>query len=213
MGGGLQAGKLERTERNQRVDRGERADRAEELIDAAAGLLLERGLVDLSLRSMAASLGTSHRMLLYYFDSREALVAAALERLHGRVAAVLDEVLADAADPAPNAAPGSFAVTRRLLGYATSAEVAPFLRLQFEAWTRLVHEREVYSAFVDPDRLWRPRIETALRADRLEAEVRLAATLLLAAVYGMFVEQEASGEPLDEAFDLLWRLLAHAAEG
>jgi AcrR family transcriptional regulator len=40
------------------------------------GHALDTGIADLSLRQLAAAIGTSHRMLLYHFGSREGLLAA-----------------------------------------------------------------------------------------------------------------------------------------
>ena len=54
----------------------------EKLLDKAQTLLAERGrLSDLSLRRLAEHLGTSHRMLAYYFGSRDGLLAALLAEL------------------------------------------------------------------------------------------------------------------------------------
>ena len=51
-------------------------DRREELVAAATVWVLEHGLSGLSLRPLAKALGTSDRMLMYYFGSRDGLVAA-----------------------------------------------------------------------------------------------------------------------------------------
>ncbi len=50
--------------------------RREELVAAATVWVLEHGLSGLSLRPLAKALGTSDRMLMYYFGSRDGLVAA-----------------------------------------------------------------------------------------------------------------------------------------
>src|SRR6478609_3812454 len=52
--------------------------RRDEVAQAATDYVLEHGLVGLSLRPLAAALGTSDRMLLYHFDSKDDLVAAVL---------------------------------------------------------------------------------------------------------------------------------------
>ena len=62
--------------------------RRDEVAQAATDYVLEHGLVGLSLRPLAAELGTSDRMLLYHFASKDDLVAtraAGLQRpLGGR---------------------------------------------------------------------------------------------------------------------------------
>ncbi|HJW69176.1 MAG TPA: hypothetical protein VJ829_07460 [Candidatus Binatia bacterium] len=53
--------------------------RKAELLDALVRYLLRRGVSDLSLRPAAAMFGTTARMLIYYFGSRERLLFAAME--------------------------------------------------------------------------------------------------------------------------------------
>ena len=53
------------------------------LLDAAIEYTAEHGISDLSLRSLAAALGTSHRMLIFHFGSKEGLwveIARTVER-------------------------------------------------------------------------------------------------------------------------------------
>lgn len=49
-----------------------------EILDAVVRYIAERGLADLSLRPLAAALGTSSRMLIYYFGTKEELLVQAL---------------------------------------------------------------------------------------------------------------------------------------
>ena len=53
-------------------------DRRAELLERIVDYILKHGLTDLTLRPLAAALGTSPRMLLYFFDSKERLVTEAL---------------------------------------------------------------------------------------------------------------------------------------
>ena len=46
------------------------------LLDQVVDHFVAEGMGDLSLRKIAAAIGTSHRMLLYHFGSREGLLAA-----------------------------------------------------------------------------------------------------------------------------------------
>ncbi len=45
----------------------------EQLLERALEFLTGRGMGDISLRELAAALGTSHRMLIYHFGSKEGL--------------------------------------------------------------------------------------------------------------------------------------------
>jgi AcrR family transcriptional regulator len=60
-----------------------------EWTEAATEYVLENGLIGLSLRPLAAELGTSDRMLLYHFTSKDDLVAAVLRASNDRATAHL----------------------------------------------------------------------------------------------------------------------------
>ena len=54
--------------------------RRDELLDRAYAYVLERGLADVSLRPLAAAIGSSPRVLLFLFGSKDGLVRALLAR-------------------------------------------------------------------------------------------------------------------------------------
>ena len=54
--------------------------RQEELLELAYRYVLEHGLADVSLRPLAAAIGSSPRVLLYLFESKDGLVRALLAR-------------------------------------------------------------------------------------------------------------------------------------
>jgi AcrR family transcriptional regulator len=68
--------------------------RRAELLDGVLGYIATSGLSDLTLRPLAESLGTSARMLIHYFGSKDQMLVAALERHRPRV----DEAFADIQD-------------------------------------------------------------------------------------------------------------------
>ncbi len=59
---------------------GSSSPRREELLDRAYRYALEHGLADLSLRPLAAAIGSSPRVLLFLFGSKDGLVRALLAR-------------------------------------------------------------------------------------------------------------------------------------
>lgn len=71
----------------------------EELLRRVVGWFAEHGVGDTSLRAVAADLGTSHRMLLYHFGSREGLLGAVVEEVERGERAVLEELLTAGHDP------------------------------------------------------------------------------------------------------------------
>lgn len=103
---------------------------------ASRDVLLQRVMEDVahlgiggrSLREIAEAVGSSHRMLLYHFGSREGLVAAVVEQ----VEAQQQGALALAAATAPAGAETDDIVLA-LWNQVSSEELRPFVRLFFEA--------------------------------------------------------------------------------
>jgi AcrR family transcriptional regulator len=58
---------------------GPQATGRDALLARAIGHFAEHGVGDTSLRALAESIGTSHRMLIYHFGSREGLLAAVVD--------------------------------------------------------------------------------------------------------------------------------------
>ena len=54
--------------------------RQEHLLEAAYRYVIDHGLADISLRPLAAAIGSSPRVLLYLYGSKEGLIRALLER-------------------------------------------------------------------------------------------------------------------------------------
>ncbi|TLU70652.1 TetR/AcrR family transcriptional regulator [Lichenicoccus roseus] len=105
----------------------ERAARRSELADALADIVLAEGLGDLGLRGVAAKLGTSDRMLIYYFETKEQLVLEMLDKVGTRLTAILV-----ANSDAPRVSPGQF--LSGVLALSTDPAIAPFMRL----WTEVI---------------------------------------------------------------------------
>jgi AcrR family transcriptional regulator len=73
----------------------------QELLDRAGEHIAQRGISDLSLRELAAAIGTSHRMLIHHFGSKEGLWVEVIRAVEARQRDALADLLPDpAADPA-----------------------------------------------------------------------------------------------------------------
>jgi AcrR family transcriptional regulator len=70
--------------------------RREELLSLAYDYVLERGLAGVSLRPLAAATGTSPRVLLYLFDSKDGLVRELLAKARHQHLALLTSTLSGA---------------------------------------------------------------------------------------------------------------------
>ncbi len=70
--------------------------RRDVLLDQVTDHVLEQGLIGLTLRPVAAAIGTSDRMLLYHFHSRDELVTAVVARAGERAVAAIEALPAKA---------------------------------------------------------------------------------------------------------------------
>ncbi|MFC4785468.1 TetR/AcrR family transcriptional regulator [Nocardioides sp. MAHUQ-72] len=65
-------------------------NRREDLLDQVTDHVLGHGLIGLTLRPVAAAIGTSDRMLIYHFESRDALVSEVVARATERAIAYVE---------------------------------------------------------------------------------------------------------------------------
>lgn len=166
----------------------------------ATDYVLEHGLAGLSLRPLAAALGTSTRMLLYDFGSKEQLISAILTEARHREAALLTEHAGKAQT--------RHELLRGIWSWISAPERRPFLRLFFETYLDAITHPETYSAegkAMVTD--WVNTFATALAPD---GDDPIAATLVIAAVRGLLLDQLATNDhdrvnaALDRFADLLY---------
>ena len=109
-------------------------ERRQELLDAVVEEFAVRGIGDRSLRDVAAAVGTSHRMLLHHFGSRNELLLAIVEEVERRQRALLPQLPAELAE----AIAAMWADLRR-------PELRPFERLFFECYSRGVQGEQPFA--------------------------------------------------------------------
>lgn len=155
---------------------------------AAADYVLEHGLAGLSLRPLAAAIGTSPRMLLYDFTSKEELIMAVLTEVRRRMAAMLaDYVRATGASGA--------SLVRAVWDWASSAERAPFMRLFFEVYVEAMTNPDAYSergrAMVTE---WLDQFGAALAGAPASGPDTTSATLAIAVLRGLLLDRFSTGD-------------------
>jgi AcrR family transcriptional regulator len=99
------------------------------LLDAVIDHFTTDGLADQSLRRIAEAIGSSHRMLLYHFGSKDGLLLEVVREVEARTQERLTRV-AETADLR------SDVVIRRMWSYLTDPELAGFERLFFALYGR-----------------------------------------------------------------------------
>jgi AcrR family transcriptional regulator len=169
----------------------------EELLEACVEHALTHGLPE-QLAPLVTATGTSARMLLYHFGTRDALLRAVLERARERQLAVFGDLL--------RARPGEPYVTTltRAWGAISGADGGPYLRMFGRSPDTPVHrrwpgfEQQATTDWLQPlaeglDTLGRPEL----------------ATLVLATIRGLLLDLAATGDRgrTDRAFHDLTELL------
>jgi AcrR family transcriptional regulator len=155
----------------------------ERLLAGAMGYVAEHGVGDLSLRGLAAALGTSHRMLIYHFGSREGLLIEVIRTVEAQQRAALAAMLLD-----EDATPAE--IMRRAWNHIADPSLWPNERLFFEIYAQALqghpHALPVLDGIID---LWvEPLTRIAVAQGRDEAEARAEARLGIAVTRGLLLD-------------------------
>jgi AcrR family transcriptional regulator len=158
----------------------------EELAERATDYVLEHGLIGLSLRPLAAELGTSDRMLIYHFGSKDELIAAVLATSNERSMRTIRTMSRSSTVRA---------AIVDLWDAFTSTDLEVCQRMYVEAAALGLFGREPYAASVrESNEVWLEAITDHLRSAGASQEraPRLAA-LVDAAINGLLFDR-----PLDD---------------
>ena len=172
----------------------------ERLLAAAVQHALDAGIADLSLRQLAAAIGTSHRMLLYHFGSREGLLVAVTQAVEEQQRAAL---LGSGTTPQD---------ARRSWEHLSDPKMWPQERLFFELYAYALRGRPGTEGFLDGIvESWVAPIAAALvEAGADERTARADARLAVAVVRGLLLDLLATGDRagVTEAYE---RYLQHVS--
>ncbi|GAA3121362.1 AcrR family transcriptional regulator [Kribbella aluminosa] len=169
------------------------------LLDDAVEHFAQNGIGDASLRTIASSIGTSHRMLIYHFGSREGLLAEVVRIVEQQQR----DLLADLSDLPIEEQAEQFwrRVTEATLVYGPL-----FFELSAHAMQDLPHTESLKADLID---VWLPPltdlcVRVGIPTDQAPAYARLG----LAASRGLLFDLLLTGDraAVDEASALLNRL-------
>jgi AcrR family transcriptional regulator len=173
------------------------------LLAAAVEYAAEHGISDLSLRSLAAGLGTSHRMLIHHFGSKQGLLAAVVTEVERRQREALIDLELDPDAPLDETA-------RVFWRRFADPALWPYERLFFELYAQALQGR-VHALALTED-LLEPWIGPAaalyeqrgMSARRARATARLG----VAVTRGLLLDLLASGDRagVDDAMELFIEL-------
>jgi AcrR family transcriptional regulator len=174
------------------------------LLPAAVAHLAEHGLGGATLRSIASAIGTSHRMLIYHFGSRDGLLLAVVRSVEEEQRAAMAELAADGSASVAELA-------RRMWERVADPRLHPHERLFFELYGRALQGdpgAEPMLTWVVP--AWLDQLAALLVARGLPArEAAATARLGLATVRGLLLDLLATGDRAgaDAAMELFIRRL------
>jgi len=173
------------------------------LLEQCVEFLAHNGFSQLSLRQIAAGTGTSHRMLIYHFGSREGLLAAVVNRVEAEQRDALAAMAAGVEDPVE--------LGRRFWRRLADPSLAGAERLFFEIYAHALFGREWTESFrATVIAAWaRPVEELFVHYGFSRSEARLRSRLAIAATRGLLLDLLLTGDHrvLDGAAELLGHLL------
>jgi AcrR family transcriptional regulator len=154
---------------------------------------------------MAAELGTSPRMLVHYFGSKDRLIDEAVSEAREQQRSLFREWLGVRK---AQTLPG---LLRTLWELMQAPQAQPYLRLFSEVFTLAVQQPGRFRDFSTDAAVhdWLPGLEDALREGGVDDEAREFATLVLAVERGLLLDVLGTGdhERVKAAHDALLRLL------
>jgi AcrR family transcriptional regulator len=155
----------------------------EQLLERAIAYISDRGISDLSLRELGTAIGSSHRMLLHHFGSREGLWVEVIRAVEAQQRDSLPDLLPDPiADPA--------GAMRAWWKHISDPALWPNERLFFELYGQALQGRpgteELLDGIIDS---WLPPIITINIAYGMDAPTATAhARLGIAVTRGLLLD-------------------------
>jgi AcrR family transcriptional regulator len=163
--------------------------RRDALLRAAAAYLLKHGVAGMSLRPMAEAIGTSARLLIYHFGTKEQLLIESMGLIRVEARAGVEAMLRDAP------LDGELGdLVRQFWRWCTSARNRPYLRLLFEVHGLALQYPKTYAGYLEGSvRHWIELLTGALRP-RLGRDAESVATLIVGTIDGLLMDYLSTGD-------------------
>jgi AcrR family transcriptional regulator len=162
------------------------SERRDALIDRALGYFLERGVAGLSLRPLAAEIGTSARLLVYHFGSKDGLVTAVMSEVQARMQRSFTELAAGPRRRQPAGAMQAF------WAWMILPANLRYLRLLVEVQVLAIQHPSRYAHYLEgTSSAWLELIERSLPPSKAR---RALATLCTAVIDGLLLEYLSTGD-------------------
>jgi AcrR family transcriptional regulator len=156
------------------------------LLESLIAYLVRRGVADLSLRPMAAAVGTSARLLIFHFGSKERLLVEVLDEMQARLQRSLSDLLAS--EPSESRT----APLRQYWDWALKDPNFAQLRVVYQLHILAAQDHKTYGRYLKRNSLnWLELVQAVLKpAQRSPA----LATLIVAVFDGLFIEVASTGD-------------------
>lgn len=173
--------------------------RPEELLDAIVAYISRKGVAELSLRPLAKAVHSSPRVLLYYFGSKEKMVARAIQRLRERQRAGFGKMREARYDLPSDAC-------RPIWRQMSAPESEMAFRLSLEVYVLALRHPHQFADFLCSSvEDWLEFLcEPLLRKGHRKQETRAFATIVIAGFRGFMLDYCATHdrERIDRAVDM-----------
>jgi AcrR family transcriptional regulator len=166
-----------------------RAPARDRLLAAAAEHIATTGVSELTMRGLAGAIGTSHRMLLYHFGSKQGLLVEVIRLVEQRQRAAL-------ADLELSAGASAAQIARAFWERLSAPELAANERLFFEIYGQALQGRPGATALLDGivDSWLEPVIELLDRLGFPHQHAAAQARLGVAVTRGLLLDLLATGD-------------------
>jgi AcrR family transcriptional regulator len=159
------------------------------LLNAAIDFAAVHGLSDVSLREMATAVGTSHRMLIYHFGSKEGLLVEIVKEVERRQRERMSKL-------ETNSTLSGVEQVRRMWRDLSDPAMWPLERLFFEVYGHALQGQPHATHFLDGvvDDWLGPATEQAVKLGMSHRDARATARLGLAVMRGLLLDLLATGD-------------------
>jgi AcrR family transcriptional regulator len=158
-------------------------ERKDELIAKALDYFLAHGVADLSLRPLAEQIGSSSRLLIYHFGTKDELITTVMDEARLRIQQSLETMMRDG---------GNANGMMSFWNWSVDPQNSPYIRLFFEVQMLALQNPAAYARYVERNASsWQTLIENALPPS---PERPAVATLCGAVMDGLMLEFLASGD-------------------
>lgn len=161
----------------------------ERLLEAAIAHVAQHGVSDQSLRTIARALGTSHRMLIYHFGSKEGLLVEIVRAVEAQQREVFAELVADQDATARD-------LMLRMYERLIDPALQPMERLFFELYGQALQGRSHTAPLLEGivESWIEPMAEIGRRQGMTPQSARANARLMIAVARGMLLDYLATGD-------------------